>query len=26
MTTETRGGKLGKVAITRVYDRVKPGA
>ena len=23
MTTMTSGGKLGKVAITRVYDRVK---
>jgi len=23
MTTTTSGGKLGKVAITRVYDRVK---
>ena len=26
MTTMTSGGKLGKVAITRVYDRVKPSA
>jgi hypothetical protein len=24
MTTMTSGGKLGKVAITRVYDRIKP--
>jgi len=24
MTTITKGGRLGKVEITRVYDRVKP--